>query len=62
MLALLGSFYKDNDEDVFTKLHLNEKTGYYEVHYYDSSIKEEPPVGLFTRYTDAISAAKEWTT
>jgi hypothetical protein len=61
MATLIGSFYKDNDTDVFAKLHLNEVTGYYEVHYFDSSIKEEPPVGLFVRYTDATSACKEWT-
>lgn len=61
MLSKLGSFYKDNDEDVFAKVFLNERTGYYEVHFYDNSIKEEPPVGLFVVYSEAVFAAKEWT-
>ena len=60
MLSLLGSFYKDNDEDVFAKIFLNESTGYYEVHMYDHSVKEEPPVVLCVKYADAVTAATEW--
>lgn len=61
MLSVLGSFYKDNDEDVFAKIFLNEVTGYYEVHMYDNSLKEEPPVILCVNYADAVESAKEWT-
>mgnify|MGYP000217809414 FL=1 len=60
MLSKLGSFYKDNDEDVFAKVFLNEKTGYYEVHMYDRSLKEEPPVIMCVKYADAVDAATEW--
>lgn len=60
MLSPLGSFYKDNDEDVFAKIFLNEATGYYEVHMYDNSLKEEPPVILCVKYADAVASATEW--
>lgn len=61
LLAIIGSFYKDNDDDIFAKIFLNESTGYYEVHMYDGSLKEEPPVILCTKYIDAVTAATEWT-
>jgi hypothetical protein len=61
MLTKIASLYKDNDPEVFSKVYLNEITGYYEVHYYDETIKEEPPVGLFTKYLQAIESAREWT-
>jgi hypothetical protein len=62
MLHSIGSFYKDNDESIFAKTFFNESTGFYEVHYFDGSIKEDPPVGLFKFYVDAASAAEVWTT
>jgi hypothetical protein len=61
MLSQLGSFYKDNDDDIFAKVFLNESTGYYEVHMYEGSLKEEPPVILCVKYADAVAAATEWT-
>lgn len=62
MMSLLGSFYKDNDDDIFAKVFLNETSGYYEVYMYDGVMKEDPPVILCTKYADAVSAATEWTT
>lgn len=59
-LAYIISLYNENNRQVFAKTYLNEDTGFYEVHYYDSVVKEEPPVGLFKFYSDAADAAGIW--
>ena len=60
MLEKIRSFYKDNDEEVFAVVYLNDATQYFETHFYDGSIKEEPPVAVCKRMPDAIRAAEEW--
>lgn len=60
MLNKIGAFYKDNDPEVYAKTYYNDVTGMYEVHFYDNTIKEEPPVALCTLYKDAVTCAEEW--
>lgn len=59
-LSYITIFRSKKDAQVTAKVYLNEDTGFYEVYYYDSVVKEEPPVGLFKFFTDACEAGNTW--
>lgn len=63
MLKRLNSYYKDSESDrTYAYVFHNTDTDMFEVHFYDTTVKSEPPTGLFLYYEDALTAAKEWTT